>query len=179
MGVPHLPKPLILALAIRSLGLLLPQTQFQPDEYWQSLEPAHHYVFGYGHLTWEWRDLPDGGRMRGWIWPSVFVLVYKSLQRTGLDQTFMLVSRDCTTGTKDHQLTRTDTAASDSRSGGGCHDGLGDLSPIHKAHGSGLVSWSCKSTTISRAYASSSCRSQTPFTPMLYLGPCRTLPRRC
>ena len=29
-------------------------TFFNPDEYWQSLEPAHRLAFGYGHLTWEW-----------------------------------------------------------------------------------------------------------------------------
>jgi phosphatidylinositol glycan class B len=29
-------------------------TFFNPDEYWQSLEPAHRMAFGYGHLTWEW-----------------------------------------------------------------------------------------------------------------------------
>lgn len=27
----------------------------QPDEYWQSLEPAHVGVYGFGYLTWEWR----------------------------------------------------------------------------------------------------------------------------
>ncbi|KAJ6296068.1 hypothetical protein OIU78_023996 [Salix suchowensis] len=25
------------------------------DEHWQALEVAHRIVFGYGHLTWEWR----------------------------------------------------------------------------------------------------------------------------
>ncbi|GAA6062630.1 hypothetical protein JCM10212_000292 [Sporobolomyces blumeae] len=28
---------------------------FQPDEYWQSLEVAHRWVFGFGYETWEWR----------------------------------------------------------------------------------------------------------------------------
>lgn len=83
--------PFWLALAYRSLYLIFPQTYFQPDEFWQSLEPAHHYVFGYGSLTWEWRDLPDGGRLRGWLWPSVFVGVYRVLQWAGLDDTFLLV----------------------------------------------------------------------------------------
>jgi phosphatidylinositol glycan class B len=86
-----LPKPLLLALAFRSISLLFPQTYFQPDEYWQSLEVAHEYVFGYGFLTWEWRDLPDGGRLRGWIWPGVFVIIYRFLQITGLDDTRLLV----------------------------------------------------------------------------------------
>lgn len=85
-------KPLILALVYRSLFLLFPQTYFQPDEFWQSLEPAHYHVFGYGYLTWEWKDLPDGGRLRGWLWPSCFVGVYRLLQWAGLDETFLLVS---------------------------------------------------------------------------------------
>lgn len=50
---------LLAPLLIRSLQLALPQTFFQPDEFYQALEPAHWLVFGYGHLTWEWRDLPS------------------------------------------------------------------------------------------------------------------------
>jgi len=95
-------KALLLALAFRSLSLLLPQTFFQPDEFYQALEPAHHAVFGYGYLSWEWRDLPYsgtgwynetvvGGRMRSWLWPSVFVGIYKLLRCLGLDETELLV----------------------------------------------------------------------------------------
>lgn len=86
--------PLLLALIYRSIFLIFPQTYFQPDEFWQSLEPAHNYVFGYGYLTWEWRDLPDGGRLRGWLWPSFFIGVYRVLQWFGLDDTFLLVRWD-------------------------------------------------------------------------------------
>ncbi len=91
--------PLLIPLLFRSLTLLLPQTYFQPDEFYQSLEPAHRLIYGYGYLTWEWRDLPrpglfgeQGGRMRGWLWPLVFAGVYKLLQMTGMDQTFLFVS---------------------------------------------------------------------------------------
>lgn len=99
-----IPPALLLALTVRSLSLLLPHTFFQPDEFYQAFEPAHRLVFGYGHLTWEWRDLPhvasgswwvdaiEGGRMRGWIWPGVFAGVYKGLQLSGLDQTSLIVS---------------------------------------------------------------------------------------
>ncbi|WVQ64650.1 uncharacterized protein L199_002817 [Kwoniella botswanensis] len=99
-----IPKALILAFIIRVLlTLSFPQTYFQPDEFYQALEPAHNYVFGYGYLTWEWRDLPTpltgswwdmyvvAGRMRGWIWPGVFVGVYRVLQITGLDKTEWIV----------------------------------------------------------------------------------------
>ncbi|RXK36684.1 hypothetical protein M231_06071 [Tremella mesenterica] len=96
-------KALLLSLLFRSLWLLIPQTYFQPDEFYQALEPAHHHVFGYGHLTWEWRDLPsssqgswwgdvvEGGRMRSWFWPSLFVGVYQLLRFCKLDDTFLLV----------------------------------------------------------------------------------------
>ena len=103
-------RVLLFCLAFRSLWLLLPQTYFQPDEFYQALEPAHHHVFGNGYLSWEWQDLPlqgdqswwmnviGGGRMRGWIWPSVFVGIYRLLQITKLDNTFLLV------GTGDRNL---------------------------------------------------------------------------
>ena len=107
----------LIALGFRSLSLAS-QTFFQPDEFYQSLEPAHWLVFGTGFLSWEWRDLPAlseetlrtiierggwrsklvrlvgtqaGGRLRSWLWPGVFALVYKSLQLTGLDDTRLLV----------------------------------------------------------------------------------------
>ena len=68
---------------------LLTQTFFQPDEYFQSLEPAHRAVFGYGHLTWEWTiEQP----IRSPFYPSLFVPVYWLLKVTGLDGTFLLVS---------------------------------------------------------------------------------------
>ncbi|WWC57953.1 uncharacterized protein I303_100488 [Kwoniella dejecticola CBS 10117] len=99
-----IPRALLLALLIRTLLVLpFPHTYFQPDEFYQSLEVAHNYVFGYGYLTWEWKDLPSlptgrwydiyvvGGRMRGWLWPGVFEGVYKLLQVLGLDKTELLV----------------------------------------------------------------------------------------
>lgn len=107
---PPIPTAFLVAFFIRLLPvLLLPQTAFQPDEFYQSLEPAHALVYGYGHLTWEWRDLPApfveragggdwyerlvvGGRMRGWIWPGVFALVYKGMVAMGLEDLFLTVS---------------------------------------------------------------------------------------
>jgi phosphatidylinositol glycan class B len=39
----------------RSINVLLIQTQFDPDEHWQTLEPAYCYAFkGSCALTWEW-----------------------------------------------------------------------------------------------------------------------------
>lgn len=106
---PLLPTAFLVALTLRILpALILPQTAFQPDEFWQSLEPAHVLAFGYGHLTWEWKDLPvaltrgeggDGwyermvvaGRMRGWIWPGVFALIYKGMTALGVEERFLTV----------------------------------------------------------------------------------------
>ncbi|WVQ85533.1 hypothetical protein IAT38_007699 [Cryptococcus sp. DSM 104549] len=103
------PYSLLFPLVVRTLLTLpFPHTYFQPDEFYQALEPAHNHVFGYGYLTWEWRDLPvrgvvgegleawwaaavDGGRMRGWAWPGVFVGVYEVLKRFGLDHTALLL----------------------------------------------------------------------------------------
>ncbi|AOA62252.1 Putative glycosyl phosphatidyl inositol biosynthesis mannosyltransferase [Komagataella phaffii CBS 7435] len=47
------------------------KTFFQADEYWQTLEPAHWLVFGYGYLTWEWTI-----QLRSFVYPSLFVPVY-------------------------------------------------------------------------------------------------------
>lgn len=69
------------ALALRVLIAVLTQTFFQPDEYFQALEPAHHLVFGYGSLTWEWLNpLP----IRGILYPALNVPIYWILKVSGL-----------------------------------------------------------------------------------------------
>lgn len=106
-----IPNAFLVALTLRSLGLLLPHTFFQPDEFYQAYEPAYSAVFGHGFLTWEWRDLPHAavaapdsgpvdllkravceGRLRSWVWPSVFMTVYTSLDKLGLQDTEWAVS---------------------------------------------------------------------------------------
>ncbi len=44
----------LLAFVLRLANAFVVCTFFQPDEYFQSLEPAHRLVFGWGYLTWEW-----------------------------------------------------------------------------------------------------------------------------
>ncbi|KIK59538.1 glycosyltransferase family 22 protein [Collybiopsis luxurians FD-317 M1] len=73
----------ILALTVRVLIALFTRTVFQPDEYFQALEPAHHIVFGYGHLTWEWLSPQP---IRSIVYPAVNVPVYWFLRVTGLDE---------------------------------------------------------------------------------------------
>lgn len=72
-----------LALAVRILIALFTRTIFQPDEYFQSLEPAYHLVFGYGHLTWEWLAPRP---IRSILYPALNVPIYwvlKSLKLEG------------------------------------------------------------------------------------------------
>lgn len=63
-------------------------TFFQPDEYYQSLEVAHHAVFGYGHLTWEWQVSPP---IRSVVFPSIYMPIYWLLKTIGFDEGKMLV----------------------------------------------------------------------------------------
>lgn len=69
-----------LCLAFRIANSLLIRTYFNPDEHWQALEVAHRIVFGYGHLTWEWRK-----GIRSYFHPLLFAVLYKVLALFGLD----------------------------------------------------------------------------------------------
>ncbi|KAJ2548845.1 glycosylphosphatidylinositol anchor biosynthesis [Coemansia sp. RSA 1933] len=73
-------------LALRLGNVYIVQTFTHPDETWQSLEVAHHAVFGYGFLTWEWRHA-----LRGYAHPLLFATVYKALALLRLDDTWLLV----------------------------------------------------------------------------------------
>ncbi|KAG6740816.1 hypothetical protein POTOM_056285 [Populus tomentosa] len=75
-----------LCLAFRIANSLLIQTYFNPDEHWQALEVAHRIVFGYGHLTWEWRK-----GIRSYFHPLVFAVLYKVLALFGLDTPWFMV----------------------------------------------------------------------------------------
>ena len=80
--------PAYIFIAVRVLIALATQTFFQPDEYFQSLEVAHHFVFGYGHLTWEWLSPTP---IRSIIYPALNIPVYWALKCFGLDDTMLLV----------------------------------------------------------------------------------------
>lgn len=75
-----------LCLAIRIVNALLIQTYFNPDEHWQALEVAHRIVFGYGHLTWEWKK-----GIRSYLHPMLFALLYKILAFLHLDTPFFMI----------------------------------------------------------------------------------------
>ncbi|KAJ4487707.1 glycosyltransferase family 22 protein [Lentinula aciculospora] len=72
----------VLALVLRIFIALCTRTVFQPDEYFQALEPAHHIVFGYGHLTWEWLSPQP---IRSIVYPALNVPIYWILKQNGLD----------------------------------------------------------------------------------------------
>jgi GPI mannosyltransferase 3 len=77
---------LLLLIALRTLNALAVRTFFQPDEYYQSLEPAWRFVFGYGELTWEWRE-----GIRGFLYPSVFASVWWIADLLGVREPNVLV----------------------------------------------------------------------------------------
>lgn len=73
---------ILFSIVFRVLVALFTQSYFQPDEYFQALEPAHKYVFGYGHLTWEWVN-PEP--LRSMLYPALNIPVYWLLKVSGLD----------------------------------------------------------------------------------------------
>lgn len=62
---------LVPLIIFRILNSLLTRSFFQADEFWQSLEPAHYKAFGYGELTWEWRE-----GLRSYAFPLLFEIAY-------------------------------------------------------------------------------------------------------
>jgi len=64
-------------LGIRVLNALVVRTYFTPDEYWQGPEVAHHAVFGFGHLTWEWQS---EAQIRGFAHPALYAVCFWVLQ---------------------------------------------------------------------------------------------------
>ncbi len=49
-----------------------------PDEIFQTLEPAHRLAYGYGVVTWEWRD-----GIRSWVFPAVLAGLMRSTDWMG------------------------------------------------------------------------------------------------
>ncbi|XP_064477258.1 GPI mannosyltransferase 3-like [Ornithodoros turicata] len=62
-------------------------TFFVPDEYWQSLEVAHDFVFGYGYRTWEWKY-----GIRSALYPLFVAGQYKLLKLLNLDTVYMVTT---------------------------------------------------------------------------------------
>src|SRR2546425_8110563 len=54
---------------------------YWPDEIYQSLEPAHRLVFGYGLLAWEFIE-----GARNWTFPALVAAVFEVARLVGLDE---------------------------------------------------------------------------------------------
>jgi phosphatidylinositol glycan class B len=65
----------------------LSHTYGYPDEYWQAQEVAHRSVFGYGYLTWEWRE-----RIRSILHPWCFALAYQVTVQLNMEQSELVAS---------------------------------------------------------------------------------------
>ncbi|KAI9126033.1 hypothetical protein K1719_003451 [Acacia pycnantha] len=62
------------------------ESYFNPDEHWQGPEVAHRIAFGYGHLTWEWKE-----GIRSYLHPMVFVVLYRILALLHLDMPWFMM----------------------------------------------------------------------------------------
>ncbi|KAI1376793.1 glycosyltransferase family 22 protein [Hypoxylon crocopeplum] len=74
-------EALAVIFAFRLINALCVRTFFQPDEYFQALEPAWHMVFGEDSgawLTWEWQH-----KLRSSLHPAVFAIGYFVVQNYG------------------------------------------------------------------------------------------------
>lgn len=69
----HLPSSLIFPymFLLRLFNAFTSATFFQPDEFFQSLEPAHFRHYGYGTLTWEWQI-----GLRSYLHPLMYDLIW-------------------------------------------------------------------------------------------------------
>lgn len=69
IGLLHL---FLAILPFRLINAFTTKTFFQPDEFFQALEPAHKMVYGFGYTTWEWKEA-----LRSSIHPLIYVVAYK------------------------------------------------------------------------------------------------------
>ncbi|PYI03713.1 GPI mannosyltransferase 3 [Aspergillus sclerotiicarbonarius CBS 121057] len=73
---PSVLRVFLVLVAFRLLNALTVRTFFQPDEFFQSLEPAWQAAFGDNHapwITWEWRH-----QLRSSLHPLLFTAVYST-----------------------------------------------------------------------------------------------------
>jgi len=71
---------LLTLLLYRLLISTTTRTTFSPDEYYQSIEPAHHFTYTKGHLTHEWQNA-----IRSTIYPTLIAIPYTILKITNTD----------------------------------------------------------------------------------------------
>lgn len=71
---------LVCLVILRILWSISIATYFQADEFYQSLEPAHSMVYGYGFVPWEYKNV-----IRSIAHPLIYAVPYKFLEASGLD----------------------------------------------------------------------------------------------
>lgn len=75
-----------LATALRIWPTLYDHSIFWPDEIHQSLEQAHRAAFGYGLVSWEFRD-----GARSWLFPGVIAGIWNLASAIGVESSLALV----------------------------------------------------------------------------------------
>ena len=77
-----LSKHVLLVFLLIALLLRLAATRFpnlaHPDEIFQTEEPAHRLAYGYGVVTWEWRE-----GIRSWVFPAFLAGVMRTTDWMG------------------------------------------------------------------------------------------------
>jgi GPI mannosyltransferase 3 len=84
---------LAVGLAARLAFAFLDDGLLWPDEYYQSLEPAHRAVFGYGWQAWEFLE-----GARHWTLPGFIALIIRAANGVGLDYLAAVETVFCLTG---------------------------------------------------------------------------------
>lgn len=80
-------------LGFRLTNAIVIGTFFQADEYWQALEPAHWWVFGYGGLTWEWEQ-----GLRSALHPLLYTVPYYVVKWLHLDYDWFVIAPQIVNG---------------------------------------------------------------------------------
>jgi phosphatidylinositol glycan class B len=68
----------LLALLLRVGEAMRTPSLAHPDEIFQTQEPAHRLAYGYGIITWEWRD-----GIRSWAFPAFLAAVMRATDWMG------------------------------------------------------------------------------------------------
>ncbi len=77
---------LVLAAAPRAWAAFADQGLFWPDEFYQSIEQAHRFAFGYGLVPWEFAE-----GARSWVFPGLIGLGWKALAMLGVARAEVLI----------------------------------------------------------------------------------------
>ncbi len=65
----------LLALLLRVCVAMRAPSLAHPDEVFQTQEPAHRLAYGYGIVTWEWRD-----GIRSWVFPAFLAVIMRATE---------------------------------------------------------------------------------------------------